>query len=505
MGYSWMMLVVAIAVIMVSWVQAEIGEKDFVPSYQCSLCLSTVDKHLAEKVSLSSACLSMFTPEICSELNFPDAVDTNLGLSSRDYCRRMQKCPAEDAELTAAITASIGVTDVRITRAVGKRGYDKIRVSVISNATYANDMFTYQQPFQYRWTDKYLSTGIVSVTPGATTTLTIGGQAYNIRLPKENEGVRGIILADPCFQSEWITCLYKSKFHTKKVHTTFLNAAFAHDDVSYWQILGDNFYDQDGFATSTWFADLSSATKSGFFSTVPGNHDFWVHGSPRLYTAKDQLGNGFMQFYGQDVIASLASATTPYDFVNNPDAQSTNAENLPPASNYFFYNKIGNVVFIGFSGAHRYATMTDYVREACDYAVSSQADSVFLLGHWNNLGDGADADATVPNFYQEMIKETSCQPIAEKIRYFMGHKHCNLITQKDIGFMVGAQGMSDAQCGGAFGIPVVDTTEGRFRVYYFPLAQADQFDNSEEILACIQQHGVSGCYQLATVWADVPL
>jgi hypothetical protein len=127
------------------------------------------------------------------------------------------------------------------------------------------------------------------------------------------------------------------------------------------------------------------------------------------------------------------------------------------------------------------------------------------LGHWNNLGDGADADATVPNFYQEMIKEPSCQPIAEKIRYFMGHKHCNLITQKDIGFMVGAQGMSDAQCGGAFGIPVVDTTEGRFRVYYFPLAQADQFDNSEEILACIQQHGVSGCYQLATVWADVPL
>lgn len=72
--------------------------------------------------------------------------------------------------------------------------------------------------------------------------------------------------------------------------------------------------------------------------------------------------------------------------------------------------------------------------------------------------------------------------------------------------MVGAQGMSDAtSCGGAFGIPVVDTTNGRFRVYYFPLAQANTFDHSDEIISCVQKNGVSGCYHLATVWADVAL
>lgn len=505
-NYSVLMLVVVLSIVLSCFTKAEIGEKDFVPFYQCSFCLASVDKYLAEKVSIQSACLSMFTPDICGQLNFPESVDSGM-TNSRDICRQLEKCPAEDLHLTNSVAASAGVADVRISRAIGKRGYDKVRISVISNTTMSNSMFDYSKRFQYRWTDKYLSTGIVSVTPGQATKFTIAGQEYTVHLPKENEGVRGIIIADPCFQSEWIVCLYKDKFQTKSRHTSFLNAAFAHSDVHYWQILGDNFYDQDGAASSSWFSALSTATKSSFFATVPGNHDFWVNASPRLYVPKDQLGNGFMQFYGQDVMASMTTSDhAPYDFSVNPDSANHNAESIPHAGNYFFYNKLGNVVFIGYSGAHRYSTMQSYVREACDYAVTSKADAVFLVGHWNNAGDGCDADATVPQFYEEMLQEPACASLAGKTRYFMGHKHCNIITQKDVGFMVGAQGMSDAtSCGGAFGIPVVDTTNGRFRVYYFPLAQANTFDHSDEIISCVQKNGVSGCYHLATVWADVAL
>jgi hypothetical protein len=507
-GYSAMMLAVVLSVLLICFSRAEIGDKDFVPFYQCSFCVASMDKHLSEKVSIQNACLSMFTPEICGELNFPESVNLDLGLSSRDYCRQISKCPAEDLTLSNSIATSAGVADVRISRAVGKRGYDKVRVSVISNETISNSLFDYSQKFKYRWTDKYLSTGIVSVTPGKATKLTIAGKEYTVTLPKENEGVRGIIIADPCFQSEWIHCLYQDKFKTKSRHIEFLNAAFGHSDVHYWQILGDNFYDQQGAASSSWFADLSTATKSAFFATVPGNHDFWVNSSPRLYVPQDQLGNGFMQFYGQDVVASLSTADhAPYDFSVNPDADGKHkAESIPYASNYFFYNKVGNVAFIGYSGAHRYSTMVDYVREACDYAVTSKAETVFLVGHWNSDGDGCDADAAVPKFYEEMLQESACKPLAGKTRYFMGHKHCNIITQKDVGFMVGAQGMSDAtSCGGAFGIPIADTTDGRFRVYYFPLAQANSFDHSDEIISCVKEHGISGCYHLATVWADVPL
>lgn len=53
-------------------------------------------------------------------------------------------------------------------------------------------------------------------------------------------------------------------------------------------------------------------------------------------------------------------------------------------------------------------------------------------------------------------------------------------------------------------MPVVDTTGGRFRVYYFSMAQDDEFDNSDKIIECVRELGVSGCYHLATVWADTP-
>ena len=82
-------------------------------------------------------------------------------------------------------------------------------------------------------------------------------------------------------------------------HTVeLLNAINSHDDVHYWNILGDNFYDQSGTASETFFKALSKATKSKMFGTVPGNHDFWVNASPKLWVKKDQLGNGFFQFYG---------------------------------------------------------------------------------------------------------------------------------------------------------------------------------------------------------------
>ena len=62
--------------------------------------------------------------------------------------------------------------------------------------------------------------------------------------------------------------------------------------------------------------------------------------------------------------------------------------------------------------------------------------------------------------------------------------------------------MSNAgSCGGVFGIPVVDTTGGQFRVFYFPIAKANEFDNYDSILSCIKGNGVSNCYHLATQWA----
>ena len=95
------------------------------------------------------------------------------------------------------------------------------------------------------------------------------------------------------------------------------------------------------------------------------------------------------------------------------------------------------------------------------------------------------------------------------MKYFMGHEHCNTITEPDLGYMVGANGM--AGCG-EWGLPVVDTTDssdGSFKMYYFQLFTApgvrnnftQPTDNFDEIASCFRENGVSGCYHLATRWA----
>eukprot|EP00595_Chromulina_sp_UTEXLB2642_P001464 CAMPEP_0196765534 /NCGR_PEP_ID=MMETSP1095-20130614/9517_1 /TAXON_ID=96789 ORGANISM="Chromulina nebulosa, Strain UTEXLB2642" /NCGR_SAMPLE_ID=MMETSP1095 /ASSEMBLY_ACC=CAM_ASM_000446 /LENGTH=405 /DNA_ID=CAMNT_0042123769 /DNA_START=200 /DNA_END=1417 /DNA_ORIENTATION=- len=396
--------------------------------------------------------------------------------------------------------------DIRVAKAIGSRGYDKIRLSVISNQTIDSDLFDYSEQFKHRWTDKYLNTGIVTITPGVVNTISITkDSSIDVYIPNEGDGIRGVIIADPCFQSQWITCAYKDKFDMFDHLTSLLNAINSHDDVHFWQILGDNFYDQQGAASSAWFAALTTETKSKVINSVPGNHDYWVNGSPLLRVSKDSLGNGFMQFYGQDVIAST-QLDTPYDFSINPDESSSRSGSITAASNFFSYNKLGNIAFIGYSGAYDFTELSSYFVEACEWADSNEdIDVILLLGHWNSDGDGCPSDATVPITYQQLQSLSSCSSSISKMRYFMGHEHCNMITEPDIGFMVGAQGMSDTKCSGQFGIPVVDSTNGTFNVYYFPINELNSFDNYDETLACFQEKGVSGCYDLATLWSTTPL
>jgi hypothetical protein len=131
-----------------------------------------------------------------------------------------------------------------------------------------------------------------------------------------------VILGDPCFQSDWVDCVYGRRLDIFNRTIELLNAMNAHDDVHYLQLLGDNFYDQEGSATHAWFQTLSLQSKSKLFGTVPGNHDYWINSSPEWYTQRDQLGNGFMQYYGIDTLAAGAGDAAdadPFDFSQDPD------------------------------------------------------------------------------------------------------------------------------------------------------------------------------------------
>lgn len=114
-----------------------------------------------------------------------------------------------------------------------------------------------------------------------------------------------------------------------------------------------------------------------------------------------------MQFYGQDTISSSISVTDPYDFSINPDGPNSGSENIPPASDYFFYNQLGNVAFIGFSGAHEFSSMESYFNEACTWASSVDPALVFLVGHWNNQGDGCNVKLNNIEHYLSLLTYTN--------------------------------------------------------------------------------------------------
>ena len=120
---------------------------------------------------------------------------------SRKTCELASFCStAPEAWKSMKVSGDYGL-DVRVSKAMGGRGYDKLRVSVISNHSIASDIFSYSEPFKYRWNsnslvgDLYLNTGIISVDAGKKNSLTIEGQKVDLFVPAENDGTRGIILA----------------------------------------------------------------------------------------------------------------------------------------------------------------------------------------------------------------------------------------------------------------------------------------------------------------------
>jgi hypothetical protein len=361
--------------------------------YDCYMCVLTVEDAIANsQTSLLKACESLFGAHVCADFDiFEKDFDVPCSGDPRSICSQFKDgvCSDIDSERWRSSEENASTKrsensdiDVRVSKAYGSRGYDKIRISVISSGPLSgySDIFSYSQQFQYKWTDKFLSTSVFAVVPGEISTFSIAGIDYNILIPRKNDGVRGVVIADPCFTNEFVWCTYGDKLNMFNRSTEILNAINFHDDSNFWMILGDNFYDQSGEPTSAWFAALSKQTKSKVFGSVPGNHDFWIFSSPVVWTKRDQLGNGFMQFYGQDVAAGVANelngSFAPLDFSVEPVTRNS----MPPASDFFWYYTMGNTGFIGYSGAHSYEEMLPYLKESCLFMEAENPATVLLLG-----------------------------------------------------------------------------------------------------------------------------
>ena len=107
---------------------------------------------------------------------------------------------------------------------------------------------------------------------------------------------------------------------------------------------------------------------------------------------------------------------------------------------------MGNAGFIGYSGAHSYEETMPYILEACAWAESQSIDVLVLLGHWNTASSGCDSDMTVSAVFESMKSEPACAGVAHKMKYFVGHSHCNMVLEENTGFMVSRSNETDGMC-----------------------------------------------------------
>jgi len=208
---------------------------------------------------------------------------------------------------------------------------------------------------------------------------------------------------------------------------------------------------------------------------------------------------------------------------------------LANIENSFWYNQMGNLGLVGFSGAFSLEESSPLMSEACSWVgeqvKNGDMDAVLLVGHWDTDGMGASAEMAVPAFYKEMAALDGCKeldaqgidysisvvplfqisnsdffPVADKFKFFMGHTHCNVPHphgNNNTGWMVAGQGMEGC---GNYGFTIFDTTEQRIRIYYFEVVSQNGEDTYDEVLQCINSNGGwRECVQHATVWLDQPL
>eukprot|EP01065_Artemidia_motanka_P048451 TRINITY_DN779_c0_g1_i2.p2 TRINITY_DN779_c0_g1~~TRINITY_DN779_c0_g1_i2.p2 ORF type:complete len:482 (+),score=191.85 TRINITY_DN779_c0_g1_i2:64-1509(+) len=462
------------------------------PHYECAACV---------RVSEGAKCEEM---NACAAV--PNGVKDCVGAG---HCSAEQMYHLRNKRPLKASTRS-----VRVTKGFGTKDYPMLRLSVITDKDTKLDGFDYSAQFKYKWTGNAIHTKLVPhPNPGGSATFDLGGTNVTVKLPASGKGSAGLIVGDPCRKGSAVGCTNEAKFQTTTRFPEMVNAIMGHDDADWWGILGDNFYDQSGSLTAEVFDELSAATLQKPMHTVPGNHDYWVLGSPIIGTGADQYANGHMQWYAQDAKCSEsvmpgAKGVSPFDFSIPPEHR-----HLPSINNSFWYNQMGNIGMVGYSGAYGLSQTKSLMQEACTWlgknhrSQGGDVDVAVIVGHWDVGGLGASKDMAGPGFYDHMKVLSGCD-VYEKnstLKFFMGHTHCNVPHPHGhvgAGFMVAGQGMSGC---GNFGFPIIDTTENRFRVYHFEVYSKDGKDTYAEKLACIKEKGWRGCTAMADVWIDQAL
>lgn len=146
--------------------------------------------------------------------------------------------------------------------------------------------------------------------------------------------------------------------------------------------------------------------------------------------------------------------------------------------------------------------------EACAWLPTQPGlELAVLLGHWDKSGLGAANKTAVPGLYDHVKGLPGCTELDAKkqLKFVMGHTHCNVPHPHghvDTGFMVAGMGMEGC---GNYGIPVLDTTGGKVRLWHFLVVAKDNTDTYDAVHDCVSEKGWRQCTHLAESWLDQAL
>eukprot|EP00929_Paragymnodinium_shiwhaense_P034023 TRINITY_DN1855_c0_g2_i1.p1 TRINITY_DN1855_c0_g2~~TRINITY_DN1855_c0_g2_i1.p1 ORF type:complete len:512 (-),score=82.58 TRINITY_DN1855_c0_g2_i1:377-1912(-) len=457
-------------------------------------------------------CMDVAAGQDCEKYDVCGCMNREI-LEAAGGCARLGFCDEVKEDADDFWASSGDDFDLRVTKGHGSRDYPYVRISTITQT--ADDpsesgFFDFSAQFKYAWTGNYLHTALKTVTPGKRTEFRIGKRTVSVTIPARGDGVAGVLIADPCvrFASilSLIACDSAEKHQTAERIPALLNAFVGSEETNFWGILGDNWYDRTGHTTRGVFSKLSQAVKETPFVTVAGNHDYWVLGDPSRGSGLDQCGNGHMQYYAQDSDAASLVAPgaklAPFNYSVKPPLNPFTCHPAA-ADNSRYFHQIGNVGIIAQSGVFTEEEYLPFMKRACSWLSSTPDIEVgMIVGHWDVQENGAQKDMDVPSFFDIMKTLDGCDAFnaAGNLKFVMGHTHCNVPHphgHNDTGFMVAGQGMEGC---GNFGVPVVDTTEGRTRVLFFNTTTDEQYT---AVLSCVQGKGWRACAEsFATTWLD---
>ena len=331
------------------------------------------------------------------------------------------------------------LVQLRVSKGLGTRPYNTVRVSVITyhNATPPAD-FDYSEPFRHRWpqTSALLTVYRPRRRPCSAAVAQRDDPAAADGQWRRGRAHRRLVRA---LLVDHLGHRVQIRREAATERTPALLNAFVGgqgNNTDYWGILGDNFYDRTGETTHKIFEQLTLDTLSKPLVTVAGNHDYWILSPSVTLQGYDQYSNGFLQYYPMDTIAAKHAmpgvkgpTATPFNFSVDPDREERVEDRLPMIDNSIFYQQIGNVALIGFSGAYELNPILSRLREACHWLGSSKGiDVAVLLGHWDVGGLGADGDTATPGMYDHAKTLPGCAGFDQRkrLKFVMGHTHCNI-------------------------------------------------------------------------------